>query len=90
MTGRHFADEWADGDCMSVTFDVSQLDSAVRAAQEFQPSPELQAAGAFIRFLKNSGAQRAVEIGVEVVADPCINMTDRVMTLQWLEKNEKA
>jgi len=68
---------------MKVTFDVNQLDRAVRAAQEFQPSPESQGAGAFIRFLKNSGAQQAVEIGKNVVADHRIDTADRLATLRW-------
>lgn len=68
---------------MKVKFDVNQLDRAVRAAQEFQPSLESQGAGLFIRFLKNSGAQQAVEIGKDVVADARIDTADRLATLRW-------
>jgi len=48
---------------MKVTFDVNRLDRAVRASQEFQPSPESQGAGAFIRFLKTAGRNRPLKSG---------------------------
>lgn len=66
---------------MNVKFDVSQLDSAVRAARDFQPSPALQGAGLFLSRLRNDGAQRAIEIAKSVIVDPRTDPADLVATL---------
>jgi hypothetical protein len=75
---------------MNVKFDVSQLDSAIRAAQDFQPCPALQCAGLFLSRLRNDGAQRAIEIAKSVIGDPSTDPADRVATLTWLETHGKG
>ncbi|WP_434717198.1 hypothetical protein P5X00_39750 (plasmid) [Paraburkholderia sp. A2RO-4L] len=75
---------------MNVKFDVSQLDSIMRAAQDFQPCPELQGAGLFLSRLINDGAQRAIEIAKNAISDPSIDPADRVAALMWLETHGKG
>lgn len=75
---------------MNVKFDVSQLDSAVRAARDFQPSSALQGAGLFLSRLRNDGAQRVIEIAKSVIVDPRTDPADLVATLTWLEMHGEA
>ena len=62
---------------MKVKFDVNQLDSAMRSALEFQPSPVPQAAGLFLSRLRSDRARRAIEITGSVILDPSIDTADR-------------
>ena len=75
---------------MKVKFDVNQLDSAMCAAQEFQPSPAMQAAELFLSRLKNDGARRAIEIAKSVIVDPSTDTADRAATLRWLQMHHKG
>jgi hypothetical protein len=74
---------------MKVKFDVNQLDSAMRSAREFRPSPARQAAGLFLSRLRNDGARRPIEIAKSVIVDPSVYTADQSATLKWLKMHAK-